>query len=362
MSDEAWSFAAGPARLPDTVLARASAELFSRGPEGAAAIEKPFADRTFRALAAGIRDRLASLLGLPENYRVLLLAGGAMQQFGLVPLNLCRDGERSAYAVSGYWSARAFDEASKWADALMVAGRSDGDTRSVPSLAAADLPDDCAYCHVTPNETVDGIAWPTLPLLGTIPLVADCTSCFLTAPLDVTRFGLIYASAQKNIGTAGLVVIIVREDLLGRGGRRLPSAFDYTEHARKDHFVYTPPMFAMHVTAMVLEWIVEQGGLAAMGAANAKKAELLYGVIDASDGFYESPVLVPCRSPVNVRFHLRDAALTEGFLSGANERGLHHLAGHSSVGGMRASLYNAMPERGVRALVDYMRDFSIRWG
>lgn len=360
-----WNFAAGPARLPDAVLARAGEALFSRGADGAAAIERPFTGDAFREVMAGARRRLTRLLGVPDNYRVLFLAGGAMHQFSAVPMNLLDPATglgRLAYADSGYWSRRAIHEASRYAEVVTAARHADSMPLAAPPLDGWQVPPDCAYCHITANETVDGIAYPAWPDTGAVPLVADASSCFLGAPLDVSRFGLIYASAQKNIGPAGLTVVIVREDLLQRPALAAPSPFCYRLQAAQESCLNTPPTLAIQLAALVFDWIAESGGLAAMATANRRKAQLLYGAIDNSAGFYVAPVAPGHRSIMNVRFHLADESLTEGFLLAAEASGLTHLRGHRYVGGLRASLYNAMPEAGVAALVDFMAGFARRYG
>lgn len=355
-----WNFAAGPARLPDAVLERAGAELFRRGADGAAAIERPFTGPAFRKALDDARERLARLLDLPGNYRVLFLAGGAMHQFSAVPMNLldaARGLSRVAYADSGYWSRRAMQEAARYAEVVVVARHAGETPHAAPPAGRWPVPPDCAYCHITANETVDGLAYPAWPDSGDVPLVADATSCFLAAPLDVSRFGLIYASAQKNIGPAGMTVVIVREDLLQRPALAAPSPFCYRLQAAQGSCVNTPPMASIQLAGMVFEWIAECGGLAAMAEANRRKADLLYRTIDGSGGFYAAPVAPGHRSTTNVRFHLAEDGLTELFLREAEAAGLTHLRGHRHIGGLRASLYNAMPLAGVAALADFMADF-----
>ncbi|MBI2276035.1 MAG: 3-phosphoserine/phosphohydroxythreonine transaminase [Dechloromonas sp.] len=358
----AYNFAAGPARLPDAVLARAGDELFRRGADGASAIERPFTGPAFRAVLDRARARLAELLALPANYRILFLAGGAMQQFSLLPMNLLGASEVVAYADSGYWSRRAMTEAGKLAPLQVVARHPGAQALASPPLGRWELPGGCAYCHITPNETVDGIAYPDLPDTGDVPLVADATSSLLMAPLDVAKFGLLYASAQKNIGPAGLTVVIVRADLLERSPGGLPAPFSYRRQAEEGSCVNTPPMLSIHLAALVFDWLAEQGGLAAMAAASQRKAAGVYGAIDASAGFYVAPVEPGHRSPVNIRFHLATPALTEIFLSEAEAAGLHHLRGHRQLGGLRASFYNAMPEAGAAALAGFVADFARRYG
>lgn len=358
----AWNFASGPARLPDAVLERAREELFTRGPDGASPLERPFTGEVFRATLARAREQLARLLGLPAGYRILFLAGGAMHQFSLVPMNLLGESRRAAYADSGYWSRRAMDEAGRHGEVTVAARHAGESPLAAPALAGWDLPPGTAYCHITPNETAEGVAYPALPDTGDVPLVADCTSCFLAGPTDISRFGLVYASAQKNIGPAGLTVVIVREDLLERSGPALPAPFSYRLQAREDSCVNTPPTWAIHLAGLVFDWIAESGGLAAMGAASRRKAARLYGAIDASGGFYRAPVEAGHRSLTNVRFHLADDRLTQPFQAAAAGHGLSNLGGHRRVGGLRASLYNAMPEAGVEALTGFMADFARRHG
>lgn len=350
----AWNFAAGPARLPDAVLARAREEVFARGADGACQIERPFSSPVVRALREQASRRLAGLLDLPAGYRILFLAGGAMQQFSLLPMNLAPAGRRAGYLLSGYWSRRAMQEGAAHAPVVALAPPADS--------GPLELPDDLAYCHLTTNETADGLAWPALPDSGAVPLVADCTSDFLCAPLAVGRFGLLYASAQKNIGPAGLTVVIVREDLLERSPATLPPLFSYRRQADADGCVNTPPVLALQLAAMVFDWIEGEGGLAAMAEAGRRKAGAVYGAIDASDGFYRCPAAPGWRSPVNPCFELADPALTERFVGEAEAAGLHHLRGHPQRGGLRASLYNAMPQAGAAALAGFMADFQRRCG
>lgn len=358
----AWNFAAGPARLPDAVRERAAEELFRRGPDGACSLERPFTGTLFRAALAHARLRLAELLDLPADYHIVFMAGGAMHQFALLPMNLACHGQRVAYADSGYWSRRAMSEAGALVGALEVARYPGESALAAPETGIWQVPADCAYCHITPNETVDGLAYPELPDTGPVPLVADCTSSFLTAPLDLEKFGMVYASAQKNIGISGLTAAIIRQDLLERSPPELPAVFSYRRQAAAGSCVNTPPMLAILMAGMVFDWIAGQGGLAAMAVANQEKAACLYAAIDGSGDFYRAPVAVAHRSPVNVRFHLAAPELTDRFITEAEAEGLHHLRGHAHIGGLRASLYNAMPLAGVAALVGFMADFARRHG
>ena len=346
--------------MPDAVLARASEHLFSRDASGASALERPFTGDAFRETVAHAQSCLRQLLNLPDNYRILFLAGGAMHQFSIVPLNLLGNSRVAAYADSGYWAKRAIGEAQRYAEVAVVARHAGDSPLAAPDLENWSFPVGSAYCHITPNETVEGIAYPDLPDCGNVPLVADCTSCFLAAPLDIARFGLVYASAQKNIGPAGLTVVIVREDLLERSAPLVPAPFSYRLQAEQQSCVNTPPTLAIHLAALVFDWLLESGGIAAMSVANRQKAGLLYAAIDGSGGFYHAPVAREHRSTTNARFHLANEALTELFISEAALHGLSNLRGHRHIGGIRASLYNAMPEAGVIALVDFMADFAQR--
>lgn len=354
MATPPWNFAAGPARLPGAVLARACDELFSRGADGACQSERPFSSPAFRALRDHARQRLAELLDLPSGYRILFLAGGAMQQFSLLPMNLARPGQSVGYVQTGYWAKRAMNDGALHRPVLALAPPSAG--------SQLDLSADLAYCHLTTNETADGLAWPGIPETGPVPLVADCTSDFLTGPLAVDRFGLLYASAQKNIGVAGLCVVIVRDDLLERSPENLPALWSYRRLAEADSCVNTPPMLALQLAAMVFDWIAGQGGLLAMAEAGQRKSARVYDAIDASAGFYRTSAAPGRRSKVNICCQLPDPVLTERFIAEAEAAGLYYLRGHPQIGGIRASLYNAMPEAGVAALADFMVDFQRRCG
>jgi phosphoserine aminotransferase len=357
-----YNFAAGPSRLPAAVLEQAREQWFTPGDDGGTALERPFTGAAFGAALALARARLAALLAVPDNYHILFLAGGATQQFSMVPLNLLGEARHAAYADSGHWSQRAMREAGRYADVIVAARHPGAQALAAPPLGRWQLPDDCAYCHITPNETADGIAYPALPDCGAVPLVADVTSCLLTAPLEVARFGLLYAAAQKNLGIAGMTVVIVRDDLLRRPAPLAPSVFNYRLQAAQGSRVNTPPVLAIELAGMMFDWIAQQGGLAAMQDGSQRKAALLYDAIDGSGGFFRAPVAPGHRSPVNVRFELAEPALTERFIAHAAQCGLHNLRGHSLFGGLRASLYNAMPEEGVHALTACMADFMRRAG
>jgi len=357
-----FNFAAGPATLPVEVLEQVRGELLDWQGSGASVMEVSHRGKAFMAVAQEAEALVRELLGVPANYRVLFLQGGATGQFAAVPMNLARADSVVDYINTGHWSQKARLEAQRYCARVNVAAdeAASGYT-TVPAPSALHLTQGAAYVHYTPNETIGGVEFPYIPETGQVPLVADMSSTLLSRPLEVARFGLIYAGAQKNIGPAGLVVVLVREDLIGRARPATPAVWDYQAMAQDGSMLNTPATFAWYVAGLVLRWLKGQGGLAAIAARNRAKAQLLYDAIDSS-GFYRNPVAVDCRSWMNVPFILADARLDEEFLAGARAAGLANLAGHRSVGGMRASLYNAMPLAGVEALVAYMREFARRRG
>jgi phosphoserine aminotransferase len=357
-----FNFAAGPATLPVEVLEQVRDELLDWQGSGASVMEVSHRGKAFMAVAQESEALLRELLAVPADYHVLFLQGGATGQFAAVPLNLARAESTVDYLNTGHWSQKALREAQRYtARVNVVADEAASRYTTVPAPEALRLTPDAAYLHYTPNETIGGVEFPYIPETGSVPLVADMSSTLLSRPLEVARFGLIYAGAQKNIGPAGLVVVIVRRDLVGKARAGTPAVWDYHAMAQEGSLLNTPATFAWYVAGLVLRWLKRQGGLAAMAAHNRAKAQLLYDTIDAS-GFYRNPVDVHCRSWMNVPFTLADARLDEAFLAGARAGGLVNLAGHRSVGGMRASLYNAMPFAGVEALVAFMRDFARRHG
>jgi phosphoserine aminotransferase len=316
--------------------------------------------KEFVSIAEAAEADLRELLAIPANYKVLFLQGGATAQFAAIPMNLARPDAVADYVNTGAWSKKAIGEAKRFCK-VNVAADAGGKYSTIPARADWQLTPGAAYVHYTPNETIGGVEFHAIPDVGDVPLVADMSSTILSRPLDVSRFGVIYAGAQKNIGPAGLVVVIVREDLLGHARADLPTVFDWKAMAADGSMLNTPATYSWYVAGAVFQWIKRQGGLAAMERHNRAKAEKLYGAIDGS-GFYKNPVAVASRSWMNVPFTLPDAELDKPFLEGARKAGLVSLEGHRSVGGMRASLYNAMPIAGVNALTDYMRDFQKRHG
>jgi len=296
-------------------------------------------------------------MGIPANYKVLFLQGGASSQFAMVPMNLLRGKASADYLNTGEWSKKAIKEAKKYGTVNVVASSEDRNFSYAPAQDSWHLDPNAAYVHYTPNETIGGVEIFWTPETGSVPLVADMSSTILSRPIDVSKFGVIYAGAQKNIGPAGLTIVIVRDDLIGETVPGTPTMFDYKIHADNDSMYNTPATFAMYTAGLVFKWLKARGGLVAMEKTNREKANLLYDALDATD-FYASPVARDNRSLMNIPFTLKDAALDEAFLKDAKDRGLIQLKGHRSVGGMRASIYNAMPVEGVRALVDTMREFE----
>ena len=364
----AFNFSAGPAALPTAVLERAAGGLLDLDASGCGVMEISHRGARFTEIARRAEASLRSLLAVPDNYRVLFLQGGATQQFAQIPFNLL-DGGSADYLVWGTWSRKAWHEARRLAPLLGGTVRLAGEiadatpTRHLRHLEM-DLDPQARFVHLCTNETIHGIEVldeASLPP-GEVPLVADMSSHILAQPIDVSRYGMIYAGAQKNIGPSGLVIVIIREDLLGRAWAGTPAVMDYAEMAAHDSMLNTPATWSIYVAGLVFEWLHEQGGLTAMAAINADKAAQLYACIDASDGFYRNPVEVACRSQMNVPFFLADSRLDADFLAGAEAAGLKYLKGHKSTGGMRASIYNAVPLEAVAALVAYMRAFAARHG
>jgi phosphoserine aminotransferase len=347
--------------LPAPVLEQASGELLDWQGAGMSVMEISHRSQSFMAVAAAAEADLRTLLAIPANYKVLFLQGGASLQFAAVPLNLAPAKATLAYLNTGTWSQKAIAEARRFNAVTVVADSAADQFLDVPSPQAWALPEGTAYLHYTPNETIGGVEFPYLPECGDTPLVADMSSTLLSRPIDVSRFGLIYAGAQKNIGPSGLTVVIVREDLIGHARAELPAVMNYALQAAEGSMLNTPPTYAWDLAGLVFKWLKAEGGLAVVGERNRQKAQRLYDYIDGS-GYYQSPVAARCRSWMNVPFRLADASLERRFAQEAAAAGLTNLEGHRSVGGMRASIYNAMPVDGVEALVDFMRGFAARYG
>jgi phosphoserine aminotransferase len=352
-----FNFSAGPAVLPEPVLERAQAELLDWKGSGMSVMEVSHRGSDFVELAARSEATLRELMGISDDYYVLFLAGGATLQFASIPLNLAPEGATADYLITGSWGEKAVSEAARYVTVNTVATNAASKYTEIPDPASWRLTENAAYFHYTPNETIVGVEFHSVPQASGAPLVADMSSTILSRPIDVNRFGLIYAGAQKNIGAAGLAVLIVRKDLTGRARRATPGVIDYKTMAESDSMWNTPPTFSWYISALVFDWIKAEGGLEVLGQRNRRKAEKLYAAIDGS-GFYRNPVKADCRSWMNVPFTLADAKLDKLFLDQAKAAGLTNLKGHRLVGGMRASLYNAMPEAGVDALIQFMEEFA----
>ncbi|MEO8802128.1 MAG: 3-phosphoserine/phosphohydroxythreonine transaminase [Rudaea sp.] len=357
----AYNFSAGPAALPESVLRTAQAELLEWGNARASVMEISHRGKDFIAMAEESEQDLRKLLQIPQNYKVLFLQGGATQHFAQIPMNFARREQVVDFVVTGHWGEKAVKEAIPLTHVKVVASGVDGKYTAIPSRQSWQLTADAAYLHYTPNETIHGVEFHEVPDVGDAPLVADMSSDILSCPIDVSKFGVVYAGAQKNIGASGLVVMIVREDLLERCPKELPKIFNYAEHAAAGSMLNTPNTFGWYLAGLVFKWLLAEGGMPAIGQRNRAKAELLYGYIDDS-GYYANPVEKPARSRMNVPFTLPRPELDALFLQQSQAAGLLALKGHRAIGGMRASLYNAMPLEGVQALVDFMRDFAQRNG
>lgn len=354
----AYNFCAGPAALPETVLQQAREEMLDYRGLGLSIMEMSHRDKVVVDMAERAEQDLRDLLGISDDYAVLFLQGGASSQFAMVPMNLLGGETGTAdYINTGQWSSKAIKEARRYGHINVAASSEDRNFTYVPPQADWQCSDNAAYLHYCPNETIGGLEYNFIPQVASTPLVADMSSTILSRPLDVNRFDLIYAGAQKNIGPAGLTLVIVRKDLLGRAPASVPAMLNYQTHADAGSMYNTPPTFAWYLSGLVFQWLKEQGGLAAMGEINQRKASKLYDFIDRSD-FYRNPVDPQSRSGMNVPFVLADDSLDSAFLEKAEAAGLRNLKGHRSVGGMRASIYNAVPEAAVDALITFMADFE----
>ena len=352
----AFNFSPGPAVLPVEVLEQARDELLDWQKSGMSVMEISHRSKPFLEVAEAAEADLRELMSIPPNYKVLFMQGGASAQFSLVPMNLSAPGATVDYVNTGHWSHKAIDEARRYAQ-VHIAGDARGQYRHVPRSDELRFSPGAAYAHYTPNETISGVEFSYVPDAGAVPLVADMSSSILSRPIDVSKFAMIYAGAQKNIGPSGLVVVVVREDLIGNARPETPHVFDYKAIADNQSLLNTPPTFAWYMAGLVFKWLKKAGGVAAMGERNEIKAATLYAAIDASR-LYKNSVAKDSRSWMNVTFSLANAELDGVFLAAAAEAGLHGLKGHRIVGGMRASLYNAMPLAGVERLIAFMREFE----
>lgn len=356
-----FNFSAGPAMLPTAVLEKAQQEMSDWNGTGMSIMEMSHRGKDFMGVAAAAEADLRELMNISDDYAVLFLQGGASAQFAMVPMNLLGDKKSADYVNTGAWSKKAIAEAKLFANVNVAASSEASNFSDIPEFDSWNLDSKAAYLHYTPNETIGGVQFHWVPETGGVPVVADMSSEILSRPIDVNKFGVIYAGAQKNIGPAGLTIAIVRKDLMGSTIANTPSIFNYKNVADNDSMLNTPPTYAWYLAGMVFAWVKEQGGVNAMAEINKRKSDKLYAAIDGSD-FYANPVALDCRSWMNVPFTLADAELDKKFLELADERGLKTLKGHRSAGGMRASIYNAMPEEGIDALVEFMGEFEKQYG
>lgn len=356
-----YNFSAGPAALPEDVLLRAQSELLDWHGQGLSVMEMSHRSPEYVSVAKKAESDLRELMNIPDNYQVLFMQGGATSQFSMIPMNLMGNNVSADYINTGDWSSKAIKEAKRYIQVNVAGSSEDSNFTAVPAQDELQLDSNAAYVHYTPNETIRGVEFDYIPETGDVPLVADMSSNILSGPIDVSRFGMIYAGAQKNIGPAGLTVVIIRDDLLQTPVDKTPTLFSYKAIADADSMLNTPPTFGWYLAGLVFEWLQAQGGVPAMDKLNDLKASKLYSYIDNSD-FYTNPVDIAVRSRMNVPFILAKPELDKLFLTEATSAGLLNLAGHRSVGGMRASIYNAVPEAAVDALIEFMQDFAVTHG
>ena len=356
-----FNFSAGPAALPEPVLREAAEEMLDWHGSGMSVMEMSHRGKEFLGIHAEAQSLLRELLNVPANYRILFMQGGAIGENAIVPMNMLRGRKGADYVDTGEWSRKSIQEAAKYCAVNVAASAKATGYTSIPPRDGWKLEPGAAYVHICANETIGGVEYHFTPEVGEVPLVADMSSNLMSRPVSVAKYGLIYGGAQKNIGPAGLTIVIVRDDLLGGAHPLTPSAFNYKEQSDNDSMLNTPPTYAIYIAGLVFRWLKARGGLVAMEKHNRAKAALIYDYLETTD-FYASPVAKDCQSLMNVPFKLRDASLDDAFLKGAQERGMVQLKGHRSVGGMRASIYNAMPVEGMQALVAYMKDFEASHG
>jgi phosphoserine aminotransferase len=356
-----FNFSAGPAVLPAEVLKQAQEEMLDWQGSGMSVMEMSHRGSEYMSIHAQAEKDLRELLVIPANYKVLFLQGGATMQFAAIPMNLLRGKTSADYLNTGEWAKKAIKEAKLYCKVNIAASSEDKNFSYVPAQANWQLSKDAAYVHVCTNETIGGVEFHWVPETGDVPLVADMSSHILSRPIDVSRYGMIYAGAQKNIGPAGLAIVIIRDDLLGQTLPGTPMMLDYKVQAENDSMLNTPPTYGVYIAGLTFQWLKRGGGLSAMEKQNIAKAKLIYDLID-NGGFYRSPVAINDRSRMNIPFTLPDEKLDDAYLKGAKQNGLIQLKGHRSVGGMRASIYNAMPLAGVTTLVNYMQDFAAKHG
>ncbi|MBV8635704.1 MAG: 3-phosphoserine/phosphohydroxythreonine transaminase [Burkholderiaceae bacterium] len=359
-----FNFSAGPAVLPKEVLQQAADEMLDWHGSGMSVMEMSHRGPEFMSIHEAALADFRELLSVPDNYKILFLQGGGLGENAIVPMNLLGRKAQPAtadFVITGSWTKKSAKEAAKYGTVNIAASAEDNKLTAIPDPASWKLSKDAAYVHICTNETIDGLEYHFVPEVGDVPLVADMSSHIMARPVDVSRYGVIFGGAQKNLGPAGLTVVIVREDLLQHSLPICPSAFEWKTVAENNSMYNTPPTYAIYIAGLVFQWLKKQGGVREMEKRNLAKSAMLYDYLD-STGFYQNRVVRECRSRMNVPFYLHDETLNTAFLAGAKEHGLLQLKGHKSVGGMRASLYNAMPVEGVQALIAYMKDFEARNG
>lgn len=352
-----FNFSAGPSTLPESVLLKAQEELLDWRGTGMSVMEMSHRGKEFMSIADELKSDLIEILNIPANYKVLFLQGGATGQFAFIPQNILKGKNKACYVNTGAWSSKAVKEAQKYCDVIVSANAELSNFTDIPAYSDWDVDQQAAYLHYTDNETIHGVEFPDIPEFGDIPLVCDMSSNILSRSIDVSKFGIIYAGSQKNMGPSGVTIVIVRDDLIGHADKKTPSVFDYAQQVKNDSMLNTPATYNWYLVGLVLKWVKEMGGISAMEKLNKKKSDSLYQAIEQSS-LYTNPVQKEVRSRMNVPFVLANSELDKEFLSLATENRLSSLKGHRSVGGMRASIYNAMPEEGVTALIDFMKEFE----
>lgn len=352
-----YNFSAGPAMMPEQVLKRAADEMLEYGDSGQSVMEMSHRSKEYQAIIDSVEAKLRQVMSIPDNYKVLFLQGGASSQFAMIPLNLMNRNNKADFVITGQWANKAYQEASRYGKCNVVASSKDKTFSYIPELDKSKFDPEADYFHICYNNTIYGTRFNELPDTGDVPLIADMSSCILSEPVDVSKFGLIYAGAQKNMGPAGLTVVIIREDLIGNAMDITPTMFNYKIHADNGSMYNTPPTYGIYILGLVLDWIIEKGGLAEMAKLNRRKAELLYNYLDSSK-LFKATVSGKDRSLMNIPFVTGSDELDAKFVCEAKKEGLINLKGHRTVGGMRASIYNAMPCEGVEKLVEFMRKFE----
>jgi len=357
LTKRAYNFNAGPAALPLSVLQTAAEQMTNFEGTGMSIMEMSHRSENYERLNNETQQLFKTLFGIPDGYKVLFLQGGASTQFAMIPMNLLPAGKSAAYVVHGAWGTKAFKEAKLFGDAVTIASTKESGFKSVPDVKQLQLPDNAAYLHVTTNETIEGVQMMEFPDTGDVPLIADMSSDILSRPLDVSKFGLIYAGAQKNLGPSGVTVVIAKDELVDKSPEHLATMLRYDTHASNNSLYNTPPSFSVYIMNLVLRWIESEGGLAGIEKRNAEKTDLIYRAIDESDGFYVGHAEPEFRSRMNITFRLRTEEAEKAFLKAASAAGFVGLKGHRSVGGCRASTYNAVPYEACAALAQFMDDF-----